>query len=383
MSNQQNNENLTKKIPENINAISLKIKIEESDINEEIYFLDNTNGAYYEGGKGNVNHNHDNLNEINENNTTLIINGQTVPFKKYFIPTKIDTYSIKLSFKNKLSNCAYMFCNCKNIIDIDFSKFNTENKNENYFDEKQFFIELFGALLGSLLGEFFFEGFFGILIGLLFGLLIGFSSFKKTGNIINMQSMFNGCVGLKSLDLKFFNTSNVTNMESMFYNCTSLSTINLSSFNTQKVTNMCYMFGNCTSLATINLSNFNTENVTNMCYMFGKCSSLTTINLSNFNTENVTNMAYMFGGDLFGGCSSLITLDLSSFNTENVKTMKSMFEDCSSLKNLNLSSFKADKADTKDMFCGDLKLISCCSSDINILNAFNNKKSKKKLKGFM
>ena len=67
------------------------------------------------------------LNGLNESNTFLIINGKKVPFIKSFIPEKNGKYSIKLIFKNKLLNCAYIFCECKNIIEIDFSKFNTDN----------------------------------------------------------------------------------------------------------------------------------------------------------------------------------------------------------------------------------------------------------------
>ena len=36
-------------------------------------------------------------------------------------------YSIKLKFNISLKNCSYMFYNCFNIIDINFSHFNTEN----------------------------------------------------------------------------------------------------------------------------------------------------------------------------------------------------------------------------------------------------------------
>ena len=60
----------------------------------------------------------------------MIIDGKTVPFKKYIIPTKNGNYIIELLFKNKFSNCACMFCECQNIIDIDFSKFKTENVTE-------------------------------------------------------------------------------------------------------------------------------------------------------------------------------------------------------------------------------------------------------------
>ena len=220
------------------NEILIKIKINQNELNKNIYFLDNTDGKYKEN-KRLVKHNHDNLSEINQNNTSLFINEKKLIFKKYFIPTKIKTYSIKLIFKNKLSNCAYMFCNCSNIIDINFSKF-------------------------------------------------------KFHNIISMLNMFRGCSSLTTLNLSSFNTENVTDMGDMFRECSSLTNLNLSSFNTKNVTNMMYMFFKCSSLTTLNLSSFNTKNVTNMRSMFSGCTSLIKLNLSSFNTQNVTKMTFMF-----------------------------------------------------------------------------------------
>ena len=207
-----------KKNSENDNEITLKVKVDQNDVNKITYFLDNTqenfnNGKGYNENNNYVKHNHDNLSELNESNTILVINGGITPFKKSFIPKKSGIYSIKLIFKNKLSNCAYMFCQCKNIVDINISKFSTEN-------------------------------------------------------VINMRCMFACCSQLKSLDLNSFKTGKTTIMDSMFYGCESLTSLNLKSFNTQQVTNMAAMFGDCFSLKTINLSSFNTQNVIIML----KCS---------------------------------------------------------------------------------------------------------------
>ena len=87
MSNSQVSEAQTKQTSENKNEISLKLKIEQSEINENIYFLDNTkvNEEYHEN-QVEVKHNHDNLPELNENNTSLIINEEKLPFIKFFKP---------------------------------------------------------------------------------------------------------------------------------------------------------------------------------------------------------------------------------------------------------------------------------------------------------
>ena len=307
------NYNFSQNVEAQINEITLKIKIEQNEVNKIIYFLDNTqdsDGEYPESDKW-VKHIHDNLREMNENNTILIIDEKTLPFKKFFIPKKSKIYSIKLILKIKLSNSAYMFCECNNIIDIDFSKFNTDN-------------------------------------------------------IISMHCMFYGCSSLKKLNLSSFNTHNVTDMALMFYECKSLTLLNLSSFNTQNVKDMVFMFSDCYSLLSLNLFNFNTKNVNDMAYMFKGCSSLTILNLSSFNTQNVTNMAFMFYG-----CSSLTILNLSSFNTENVTDMMYIFSKCYSLTKINLCSFNAiNTGSTFNMFDKCINLPSCDSLDKNIVHEF-------------
>ena len=292
-----------KKSPEERNEITLKIKIEQKDIDKTIYFLDDTQGSEVEN--------------FNGNNITLIIEGEVRPFKNCFIPRENRTYSIKLVFKNKISNCSNMFYQCKNIAEIDFSKFNTEN-------------------------------------------------------VTDMNKMFFGCSGLKSLNLKSFNTENVSNMEGMFIGCSSLTAVNLSSFNTKNVTNMSFMFGSnkggCTSLKILDLSSFNSTKVTNMHAMFYKCFELQSIDLKSFNTENVTDMAYMFYG-----CSNLTSLVLSSFNTKNTTDMNSMFSGCSSLSLIKLTSFNTKKVINMTYIfyrCSNLALLG--------LSSFNQYKSNNK-----
>ena len=74
------------------NEIDILIHIKESDINKEIYFLDNDEIF----NKGNNSHN--NLKELNELNTELYINDIKQKYKKYFIPDKKGIYRIKIKF---------------------------------------------------------------------------------------------------------------------------------------------------------------------------------------------------------------------------------------------------------------------------------------------
>ena len=156
--------------------------------------------------------------------------------------------------------------------------------------------------------------------------------------VTNMQSMFDHCNNLTSLDLSNFDTSNVTNMYSMFGSCKNLTSLDLSNFNTSNVTTMLGMFRYCSGLISLNMNKLNTINVTTMYGMFDGCKSLTSLNVSSFNTSKVTNM-----GCIFDDCCSLTSIDVSNFNTSNVTDMSSMFRNCSKLTKLDVSKFDTSK----------------------------------------
>ena len=284
-----------------INKIEITLEINKQDINEKIYFLDNTD---YIEDKTNINHFHDNLKELNEYNTDLYINNNKYKYQKYFIPKKGGKYIIKIIFKINIKDCSFMFADCKSIINIDFKYFNTSNVNNM---------------------RYMFSGCENIKY-------LDLSSFD-TKNVTNMMRMFYKCEKLKELNLSSFNTENVNNMSEMFCMCQQLKELNLSSFDTKNVNNMMYMFGGCKELKEINLSSFNTKNVSNMMGMFSSCEHLKELNLSSFDTRNVNNMMYMFCG-----CEKLKELNLSSFDTKNVTKIESIFYLCD-IKNYNLSTF--------------------------------------------
>ena len=414
------------------NEIEIIVKVEKEEIDKEIYYLDNTDYVEYNTKKK---HYHDNLKELNETNVKLFINDIEHKYKKYFIPKKEGEYKIQLIFKKNIKDCSFMFAGCKNIININFSKFISKEitdmkymfsgcVNINNLDLSSFNTEnvinmegMFGKYsnisnfdLSSLtlikdLNEYekfwkktFKQYFMGcqnlkqlnlsstfvtkkvINMAYMFSdchnleNLILPSSFD-TKNVVNMMGMFSGCQNLENLTFpSSFDTKKVTNMMNMFCKCNNLVNLNLSScFDTRNVTNMFCMFGGCENLVNINLSSsFNTKKVANMMLMFVHCRSLENLNLSSsFNTENVTNMMYMFAD-----CQKLENLNLpSSFNTINVKNMMYMFMDCNNLENLNLSSSFNNKNVTnmEGMFfnCRNLKNLNK-SSNFDIKNTAHN-----------
>ena len=198
-----------------------------------------------------------------------------------------------------------------------------------------------------------------------------------TSSVTDMSYMFANCSSLSSLDLSSFDTSNVNDMSNMFSDCYSLSSLDLSSFDTSNVNDMSCMFSNCRWLPSLDLSSFDTSNVNDMSYIFSRCQSLPSLDCSSFDTSNVTNMSNMFSD-----CNSLPSLDCSSFDTSNVTNMSNMFSDCSSLSSLDFSSF--DTSNVNDMSCmfSNCRLLpslDCSSFDTsnvtNMSKMFSNCKS--------
>ncbi len=87
---------------------------------------------------------------------------------------------------------------------------------------------------------------------------------------------FCGCSKLTDIEgIENLNTENVTNMNSMFDRCSALTSLDLTNFNTAKVSDMSYMFMGCTALTTIFVSDkFITEQVISSDNMFHMCINL-------------------------------------------------------------------------------------------------------------
>ena len=174
------------------NEIEIEINIDDTDIKNKIFFLDN---EYNENDS--IKSSHDNLKELNELNTDIYIkkeNKETKEnYKKYFIPEEKGIYNIKIKFNINLTNCSYMFAGCKKIMNISFILFNTKY-------------------------------------------------------IKNMRYMFYGCENLKNNNLLSFNTINCKDMSHMFENCKNLEYLDLSSFRINKIVDTTNMFVGCLKL---------------------------------------------------------------------------------------------------------------------------------------
>ena len=109
----------------------------------------------------------------------VTINGNIQDISNEYYFNETDNF-IKLIWYNNISNCNYMFSECKKIVEINLSN-------------------------------------------------------CDSSHVTSMESMFQACSSLTSLDLSNFNTSNVESMKDMFNGCILLTSLNLSNFNTSKV----------------------------------------------------------------------------------------------------------------------------------------------------
>ena len=134
------------------------------------------NDYYYK--KNNINPPKE-FNYFNKNNTKLYLNDKEIEFN-YKLKLKIkEAIKIKIKSNIKLFSLSTMFYNCKNIINIKFIKFNTNNVN-------------------------------------------------------NMSRMFSYCENLSELNLSSFNTNNVTDMSGMFSSCVNLKLIKINKLNIKR-----------------------------------------------------------------------------------------------------------------------------------------------------
>ena len=251
----------------------------------------------------------------------IYINGKYQNYTgKYIYNLEKEINFITLRWNCSITNCNAMFKDLKNILEIDFSKFDSSG-------------------------------------------------------VTSMVAMFHNCSSLISLNLTWFNTSKVTIMHMMFKECISLISLDLNYFDTSLVTNMEYMFHSCKKLIALNLASFNTLNVINMNSMFYSCTSLISLDLSIFDVSKVTNMYGMFYG-----CKNLKFLDLSKFGQNSCGSFINFLVDCNSILCINNyenldSSLKYQISSNKNN-CSDMCFINkskklILDKNICIDNCFN------------
>ena len=189
--------NEEKKIDNNIlkqdsNFITAEINIEEKDINKKIRIINSFEEMlrnYRTNIKNKDFYKYENEKEIKDN-CKIRINKNDINFNYFYEFKEKGIYFIEYIFTNTLTKTDFLFFECKSIITMNFSNFNTQD-------------------------------------------------------VTNMRNMFFGCESLKDINLSNLNTEKVTNLSGLFGCCKSLKEIDLSRFNTEKVYDISIMFSGC------------------------------------------------------------------------------------------------------------------------------------------
>ena len=190
---------------------------------------------------------------------------------------------------DKVANGRLMFSGCTNLKGYDSSKTDYTYANystDGYFSRPAYaeFDESIGTLTFKC-GTSIPEGAYMLNVGKSYPKWyaqrenikkVVFDTSLASTRATNCYAWFSGCKNLTDIEgIENLNTENVTNMNSMFDRCSALTSLDLTNFNTAKVSDMSYMFMGCTALTTIFVSNkFVTDLVTDGRDMFHMCIHL-------------------------------------------------------------------------------------------------------------
>jgi len=186
-------------------------------------------------------------------------------------------YDIKIIFKKNLFSCNDMFLNCNKIIEIDCSHFNCSQ-------------------------------------------------------VTSCISMFKSCSSLKKINFGKLDFSIVSYFDEIFCGCKNLVDLDVSNFNTKNSLSFSSMFKGCTKLKEIDVSKFNSSKCESIEFMFYDCQNIKEINMINFDMSNIKKIKFLFferGGieGLFCGCRKLkvIKMNLNFNNIEKLLVKQCIF----------------------------------------------------------
>ena len=165
----------------------------------------------------------------------------------------------------------------------------------------------------------------------------------KAPKVKNISKMFYNCPFLKTVNLSKLDAPELTNMSGMFAVdgkkiISSLETVDLSGIivHGSKTLAINSMFENCSALTSLNLSGFDAPMVSSMKMMFKNCSALTTLDLKDlYNTypKNSKTTTAATTNSMFEGCSNLKSIFVDDRRWSKVdKGGGDMFKGCNSLE---------------------------------------------------
>ena len=185
-----------------------------------------------------------------------------------------STNIIKFIWTNDITGCKYMFKGCNTITEINFTKFDATKCDSTISMFKGCTslksLDLSGFITSSQLkqmSDMFFECKSIISLNL--------SSFN-TSEVTSFGHMFYNCESLKWIDFPNVKTEKIIYLDNMFNGCKELTSINLSNIATSNLNHISYMFEGCESLKIIDFPNLDITNVgeENLKNVFLNCKNL-------------------------------------------------------------------------------------------------------------
>ena len=203
-----------------------------------------------------------------------------------------------------VTDMSYMLNNCKNLISVDLSRFNTKNITSTEAMFQLCPLKDIPRIISKL----------------------------PFPNLTNVRAMFCKCLNIKTIpDLcNIFNKANkISDISMLFNGCINLKEIiNFNKWYLPNITDISYLFNRCKEIEVIAFTKYISENIRNMCGLFNCCEKLVTIIQIPLKTKNTEDMSIMFQG-----CEKLEKIDgIADFYTQNVKDMSGMFSKCHKLK---------------------------------------------------
>lgn len=148
-----------------------------------------------------------------------------------------------------------------------------------------------------------------------------------------MESMFDSCSNLETIDVTNWDISNVWDFDRMFLLCTKLKTIvGLNTWNNSIDVSLDRFIGDCEVLTNVDLSGFN-GNATDLTRTFSGAIMLETIDVSNLHTTGCIDFERTFSN-----CQSITELNIQHFDTSSAVNMSGMFAQTLRLKKIVLGS---------------------------------------------
>ena len=200
----------------------------------------------------------------------VIIDDVKYDKKNYHNFEKAGKHKVIFEFENKLNSLENFFEGNKYIIDADFSNLQTENikSMENLFKDCAYLTNVnFDNKTPNLenIRNMFFR------CSLLKEVKTNFDTLK----VERMDYMFYGCDSLTYLDISNFNLENLKYSTQMFAYCINLTEIKFNDYtSTKNLETMESMFEKCESLKTINTQIFKENKIRNLNDVFKDCTSL-------------------------------------------------------------------------------------------------------------